>query len=181
MKQVSFNYKFNIAAYELDRMLELNRVPVSVERKVKGKKSAVTWWIDEVIMDESQRRKKKVEPPDLEGWNCQVHIVRVFDALIYNTDRNLRNLLISSDWKLWMIDHTRAFRIKRTLPDKSFLVRCQRSLLERLRSLSEDEVRRRLHPYLKEGEIKALLCRRDRIVQLFDEQIGKKGEAAVLY
>ena len=37
-------------------------------------------------------------------------VVRLFDQLIYNTDRNLGNLLIDKDWRLWMIDHTRAFK-----------------------------------------------------------------------
>jgi hypothetical protein len=33
--------------------------------------------------------------------------MRAFDQLIYNTDRNLGNLLIDGDWRIWMIDHTR--------------------------------------------------------------------------
>ena len=39
-------YKFNVAACELDKLLELNMVPVSVERKV-GNMAAVTWWVDD--------------------------------------------------------------------------------------------------------------------------------------
>jgi len=38
-------------------------------------------------------------------------VVRLFDQLIYNTDRNLGNLLIDKSWRLWMIDHTRAFKV----------------------------------------------------------------------
>jgi len=36
--------------------------------------------------------------------------MRVFSQLVYDTDRNLGNVLISEDWHLWMIDFTRAFR-----------------------------------------------------------------------
>ena len=36
--------------------------------------------------------------------------VRVFDELIANRDRNIGNMLWTSTWKMWMIDHTRAFR-----------------------------------------------------------------------
>ncbi len=39
------SYRYNIAAYRLDRMLGLGMVPVSVERTVGGEKSAATWWV----------------------------------------------------------------------------------------------------------------------------------------
>jgi hypothetical protein len=86
-------------------------IPVSVERKVGGKTSAITWWVDDVMMDEMKRTNKKIDPPDRDIWNKQMYVVRVFDQLIYNTDRNLGNLLIDKNWRLWMIDHTRAFRL----------------------------------------------------------------------
>ena len=111
------SYKFNMAAYELDKLLELNMVPVSVERKVGGDMAAVTWWVDDTLMTELDRHKKKMEPPDLKTWNPQMYVCRVFDQLIYNTDRNLGNLVITKDWKIWMIDHTRAFRTMKDLPD----------------------------------------------------------------
>ena len=110
------SYKFNMAAYELDKLLELNMVPVSVERKVGGNMAAVTWWVDDALMTELDRHKKKMEPPDLKTWNPQMYVCRVFDQLIYNTDRNLGNLVITKDWKIWMIDHTRAFRTMKDLP-----------------------------------------------------------------
>ena len=62
------------------------------------------------MMDEKERQKQKVTPPDKVPWNAQLHILRVFDELIANTDRNQGNMLIDSRWKLWLIDHSRAFR-----------------------------------------------------------------------
>ena len=38
------SYRYNIAAYRLDKMLDLNMVPVSVERKFGGSAGAATWW-----------------------------------------------------------------------------------------------------------------------------------------
>ena len=43
-------YKFNVAAYELDKLLDLNMVPVSVERTV-GSMAAVSWWVDDVSVE----------------------------------------------------------------------------------------------------------------------------------
>jgi hypothetical protein len=175
------SYKFNMAAYELDKLLELNMVPVSVERKVGGNMAAVTWWVDDALMTELNRKKKKVEPPNLHSWNQQMYVCRVFDQLIYNTDRNLGNLVITKDWKIWMIDHTRAFRMLLALENPKNLVRCDRKLLAKLRELNKDALKKGLGRYLNLSEIEGLLARRDKIVNFFDEQISKKGEAAVLF
>ena len=53
-------------------------------------------------------------------WNAQLHILRVFDELIANTDRNQGNMLIDSRWKLWLIDHSRAFRTSSDLQQTPF-------------------------------------------------------------
>jgi len=174
------SYKYNIAAYELDKLLELNMVPVSVERKV-GTIGAVTWWVDDTLMTELERKKKKLEPPDLSSWNQQMYLCRVFDQLIYNTDRNLGNLVITKDWQIWLIDHTRAFRTMKDLRSFENLVECDRRLLAKLRELTKDVVKRALDRYLNPSEIEGLLARRDKIVNFFDEQIAKKGETAVLF
>jgi hypothetical protein len=170
-----------MAAYELDKLLELNMVPVSVERKVGGQMAAVTWWVDDVVGTELDRKKKKMEPPDLKSWNQQMYVCRVFDQLIYNTDRNLGNLLITKDWKIWMIDHTRAFRRMKDLQNAKNLVQCDRRLLGKLRELNKDNLNQKLGRYLTNMEIDAILGRRDKIVKFFDEQVARKGEAAVLF
>lgn len=41
---------------------------------------------------------------------AHIHILRVFDELIQNRDRNAGNVLWTKDWTMWMIDHPRAFR-----------------------------------------------------------------------
>lgn len=162
-------YKFNIAAYRLDKMLDLRMIPPSVERNVEGSTAAVTWWVDDVLMEETQRAKKGIAPPDGDQWNNQMYLVRVFDQLIYNTDRNLGNLLITKDWKLWMIDHTRAFRTRHTLLAPKNLTRCDRELLDAMRRLNEKELHQELDQYLRKAEIEALLKRRDQIVTLFEK------------
>ena len=90
-----------------------------------GNTSAVTWWIDNSMM-EVDRRKKHLDAPDMDAWNREMYVVRVFDQLIYNTDRNLQNLMIDPDFHIWMIDHTRAFRMQTTLREKKDLVKCDR-------------------------------------------------------
>jgi hypothetical protein len=172
-------WKFNVAGYKLAQILEIDMIPPSIERRVNGKSAAVTWWLDNSMM-EVDRIKKKLESPDKDRWNREMYMVRVFDQLIYNTDRTLQNLMIDDEWRIWMIDHTRAFRLYLTLREKKDLVRCERTLLGKLRTLNLDTLKQ-LKPYLNDNEIKGLLGRRDKIVQFFDQEVKLKGEGAVLY
>jgi hypothetical protein len=174
-------YKFNIAAYRLDKIMDLGMIPPSVERKVEGKNSAVTWWVNDTWMVEEERVKQGLQPPNPAAWNQQMYVVRVFDQLIFNTDRNLGNLVIDKQWNAWMIDHTRAFRMTDKLPTLKTIPQCERKLLAGMRKLDQSTLNEELKPYVNKDEIKALLSRRDQIVKYFDEQIAAKGEAAVLY
>jgi hypothetical protein len=65
------SYKFIIAAYRLAKLLNLEMVPLSVERKVAGKSSTVTWWVDDAVMTELDRRKNSQEAPDRTAWNTR--------------------------------------------------------------------------------------------------------------
>jgi hypothetical protein len=169
------SWKFGIAAYRLDRLLELRMTPVSVERSHKGNDACVTWWVDDVLTLELDRHNKKIEPPDPAVWNDQMNIVRVFDQLICNIDRNLGNLVIDKQWRMWMIDHSRAFRPGDDIREPKNLTRCDRALLDAMKRLTEPQLKKTLGRWLVSPEIKGLLGRRDRIVALFE----KLGPAAL--
>jgi hypothetical protein len=175
------SYKFNVAAYLLDRILDLHMIPPSVPRNYQGRSAAFTWWVDDFLMDEMTRTQRKIVPPDKDRWNRQMWIVRVFDQLIANTDRNLGNLVITKDWTLWMIDHTRAFRTATDLPNPKNLEKCDRVLLERLRALDPAIVQRELQPYLTKMEMAGLLARRAKLVAFFDEKCAREGQGAALF
>jgi Trp operon repressor len=53
--------------------------------------------------------------------------------------------------------------------------------LERLKALKESDVTEKTKPYLSKDEVKAVMARRDIIVDLFQKQIAQKGEKEVLY
>jgi hypothetical protein len=160
-------WRFNVAAYLLDKLLDIDMIPATVARPFDGKDASFTWWVDDVLMDEGARLKRNVAPPDSRLWNEQMWIVRVFDQLIYNTDRNLGNLLITKDWHIWMIDHTRAFRVQRELKSPGNLTNCDRELLGKLQTLNAGLLKKAMGDYLGPGEISGLLARRDAVVTLF--------------
>ena len=175
------SFRFNIAGYRLAMLLGLDNVPVSVERTVDGKRASMTWWIDDVMMDEKARLSKKTPDPDSSRTAMQIHIMRVFDELIQNRDRNVGNLLWSSTWKMWMIDHTRSFRTGDQLMRPQLLERVERSLWAGMKELTEERLKEAVGRSLTEFEIEALLKRRDRIVTLMQAKIAERGETAILY
>ncbi len=163
-------YRFNIAAYRLAGLLGLqDMMPPSVERSFEGTKGSFTWWVEDVQMDETERVKRKIEAPDKERWARQYLIMKVFDQLIFNTDRNQQNILYDKNWKLWMIDHSRAFRIKTNLQDPKALEKCDRVLLQKLKDLNEKDVKAAIGNWVRPGEIKALMARRNLIVAYFEK------------
>lgn len=176
-------YHYNLAAYAIAELLGLDEMmPVTVERTWRGKRGALSWWVDRVMMDEGERLKKKMEPQDPDGWNRQMFRMRVFRQFVYDTDQgNVGNALIAEGWKLWMIDFTRAFRLYDALQSPGDLRRCDRQLLERLKQLDLKALEERTARHLNSWEIKALMARRDKIVAHFARLVAELGETRVLY
>jgi len=158
------SWSFNVAAYRIDRLIGLNMVPVSVERKYRGTPAAFTWWLDDVLMEEGDRLKKRIEAPDLGYWSRQTTMMRLFDQLISNVDRNVGNIMYTKDWRLWPIDHTRAFRKNTELKTPAHALRCDRTVFERLKALDRATLKREVGKWLDDAQIKSLLARRDAIV-----------------
>jgi hypothetical protein len=174
------SYRYNVAAYRLAVLLGLDNVPMSVERSVDGKPAAMTWWLDGV-MDDGDRRKKKISQSNPLRAADYYNVMYVFDELIQNRDRNQGNIVWSPDSKMWLIDHTRAFRLGRDLQTPGNLTRVERSLFEKLRTLDRQAFTESAGKTLTKDEIEALFVRRDKLVQLFDEKIKVLGEDKVLY
>lgn len=172
-KGVEMNFKdswrFNVAAYQVDRLLDLGMIPATVERLFRGKPASFTWWVDDVLMDEEDRQRRNIDAPSKADWDQQLSTVRLFDQLIANVDRNKGNLLIDKQWNMWMIDHSRAFRVNGRLRSPDHLTRAERSMLTRLRQLDRESLRTAAGRHLNGEEIAALLKRRDQIVAHFDK------------
>ena len=106
---------------------------------------------------------------------------RVFAALFRDTDRNQGNILITPDWKVVMIDFTRAFRLQTELIYANDLGKIDRTLLPRLEALTRDGIKQAVDDQLTAHEIDAVIKRRDIIVAHFKKLIAERGESAVVY
>jgi hypothetical protein len=132
-------------------------------------------------MDEKTRVGKGSTGPNPGRTTSQLHVMQVWDELIQNRDRNQGNILWTSDWTMWLIDHTRAFRLGKELLEPAKLTRCERGLFERLKALTDQSITEAVGNSLTKSEREALLRRRDLIVQHFTDRIAKFGEEVVLF
>jgi hypothetical protein len=169
------NYKAEIAAYELDKLLDLQMVPPSVETRLRGSLGALILWLSPARMWKDVEHEPK---PDSEAWNDQVIRMKMFDNLICNRDRNVGNLMVDASWNFYLIDHNRAFIASTDLPVR--MSRICRELWARMTGLDEPALKKALGPYLTPKEIRALLERRDRMARAIDELKAARGEQAVM-
>jgi hypothetical protein len=176
------SYRYNIAGYRLAQMVGLQTVPMSIERRYKNKDAAVTWWIDDVMFEEGGRQKLQDKlGPDPERTEKQIYIMRVWDELIQNKDRNAGNIVWTKDWTMWLIDHTRAFRSGGSLLKPAELLRVERTMFDKMKQLTEAAVSKTMKGILNPGEIRSMLKRRDAIVAHFEKLIAQRGEVAVFF
>ncbi len=169
------SWKFEVAAYELDKLLGLGLVPVTVARKLGGREGALIDWVEGVAPDYGAA----VDRVDLDRYERDVARVWLFDYLAYNIDRTPDNLLLTEDFEVRLIDHSRASQ--RLLVPMRPLFRFPRTAIERLRALSADELRRSLGPYLNREELEALAERGRRVLARVDELLASRPEPDVLF
>ena len=175
------SYRYNLAAYALAGLIGLDHMmPPYVERRWNGQTGSMGWWVT-TLMDEGERLKKNIQPPKPMEWNYQMYRMRVFTALVRDTDRNLGNVLITPDWKVMMIDFTRAFRLQPELQHTKDLNRMDRALMPRLEALDRAAVKKTVGDWLTNGEIDAMMKRRDLIIAHYKKLIADLGEDKVLY
>ncbi len=175
------SYKSEIAAYELDKLIHLDMVPPTVEKRIKGELGSAQLWVDRCVW---LKTLKGQQSPDIAAWNRQVYRQRVWDNLIGNIDRNEGNLLVDPAWNLILIDHSRAFVSDTPPADRMWfparlMTHIDRQILDALRALDEPTLKSHLDQWLVNG-VKSILKRRDTIVAHFDNLIKQQGEAAVI-
>jgi hypothetical protein len=134
-------------------------------------------------------------PPAVQPLVAQLAACVVFDVIVDNADRwSGNNVVTSPDGDtLYIMDNTMTFSRARIGHEASVgtLQRIRvfpRGLVARLRALTEDQLTRALAidaetglaPLLSPEETRAVLLRRDRVLEYIDRTIAAHGEAMVL-
>jgi hypothetical protein len=188
------NWRWEIAAYRLDKYLGLNMVPPTVEKRFKGNRGSCQLWV-ESMMSVRTKVEEKIKTPPIKVfyWNRAFYKQRAFDNLIANEDRHQNQFLITEDWRMILIDHSRSFRTSKKFTKKliyyekykegpTFIMKeLPRALYEKIKSLNAEVIKGVVGEYLTDKEIEAVLVRKDLIVKWVEDRIKKMGEDKVLY
>jgi hypothetical protein len=176
------SFKYNIAAYEIARLLQLDdMMPVTVERRYQGKVGSLTWWVDDVLMDEEEREKSSQQPPVPLAFQRQRMKMFVFSELVGDVDRNKGNVLYTKDWRVVMIDFSRAFRLHADLRQPAGLTTIDRRLWEQLQKLTRDGIADVVGANLTLEETSAVARRQRALIAHYQQLIKTRGEHIVLY
>lgn len=173
-------FVFDVAAYELARLLGLNNVPPVTLRRIGANRVSLQIWLEGSLM-ETDRIDQGIDPPSARRFQRQTQDMRVFDSLIGNVDRNTGNILMDGDWNFWLIDHSRAFLRNDQTKYLERVQACSRQLFARLKTLTMEEMMPVMSPPLTRSEVEWVLRRRDKVAAHIDALIAEKGEGGVLF
>jgi hypothetical protein len=171
------SYRSEIAAYEVDKLLELQMIPPTVEKRVKGTLGAAVMWVKPVKSFKEMGGPPTPPPIHAARWNKQIIRAKMLDCLIYNKDPNLGNWLVDPAWNLILIDHTRSFTADKKMAHE--LQRVDGELWQRMKGLTEEQLIQALDKWLDKRAIRGMIARRDLMQAEIDKLVAAKGEAAV--
>ena len=161
------SYKSEIAAYQVDRLLDLNMVPPKVERKVDNDIGVAIMWINGIKSFKDSDGAPRVPPVNMAMWNAQLIRAKMFHNFIGDIDPNLGNWLYDPAWNLILIDHSRALTKTKTLVHKMTAI--DEALWAKMMAFTEESLTASLGQWLGPDEIKAMLERRAKMKVEFDK------------
>ncbi len=193
MKGFLESWKWEIAAYRFDKLIGLNMVPVTVEKRFQEELGSCQLWIEDTFTLKD-KVEKKMKTPSIKVfyWNRALFKQRAWDNLIFNEDRHQNQYLITQDWRMLLIDHSRSFATSRKSTNKliyyekykegPFLMKeLPSTLYENIKTLTAEKIKVAVGDYLTDTEIEAVMLRRDLIVAWVEKRIKELGEDKVLY
>jgi hypothetical protein len=180
----SRRYQHEVAAYQLDRMLDIGLVPTVVVREVDGRRGALRPLAETALDLVSVRTVQKLEgsPPEetieavaqaygvgLQELREQVIGARVLDGLIGNLDRpDVDKLFLPGEGRVALVDQDEAFGLSTEI-DPVLLEPCRpmpADLHVYLGMLSAESLEDDLGDLINAAQIEAILKRRDRVMEL---------------
>jgi hypothetical protein len=155
-----------LAAYRLDRLLELDMVPVTVARELSGKAGSLQYVVPEAA-DEAGRSASGEGGSAYCALPDQWAAMYTFDALIYNEGRSQQRMQYSPDnWQLLLVGHDEAFGTRGGRPRhlQKAPIEIGPAWREALETLDAATLEATLGDVLDSRRRKALLKRRDELL-----------------
>jgi hypothetical protein len=153
----------NLAAYRLDRALQLGLVPATVQRAVNGQ-AGILQARPERWVTQADVEQKSLRPGGWCALEPQFQLMYAFDALTGNEGRTRDRILYdTAEWLLLLTGHEQAFGTGKTLPRhlRAAPPRPGPEMRRRLALLDKATLTQALGDLLNDRERNALLARRD--------------------
>jgi len=188
-------WQYEIAAYRLDKLLNLNMIPPTVEREFEGKRGSFQCWVTtpySLLQIMEEKIPMPTTGPAAKRISRAKYLTRAFDSLIANADRTQQNLRYTEDWRTILIDCSQCFRSgrkytknlvfgKKGIKEQQLFKRLPRTFVENIRALDFEKINTAVGPYLTDKEIKAVLARKQLLLKEIADMIKEQGEDKVLY
>ena len=155
-----------VAAYRLDRLLELDMVPVTVIREVEGDSGSLQFLPGNSI-DEAERSAKGKGGGAWCSITDQWPAMYVFDALVYNEGRSQHRMLYDqSSWRLILSEHDRTFSTRKGRPAhlKNAPIQVSPGWKNALTELGDELLQESFSDVLDKRRMRALQARRDELL-----------------
>ncbi len=177
------SYKYELAAYALDKALGLGLIPPLIERTINNYPGSLQIFVEDAF-SETARKGQGLPIGDPEAFERTMADLRVFINLVADNcgaERDRDILIQRNTERVWAVDFSRAFApVAETVPGCE-IQRCSRAFYRKLVDWDKAGVRLLLAPYLNEEEVRALEARVGSILRAIRTQVEARGEGAVLF
>ena len=171
------SYLSEIAAYELDKILQLGMTPPTVEKRIGADLGAAVMWASPTQSFKDLGDTPSPPSTKIGRWNFQLIRAKMFHNLINNEDPNLGNWLVDPAWNIILIDNSRAFTTGSELVHE--FARVDRELWDHMLALDETTLDTTLGRWLTDGEIRRILRRRDVMSETIQKMVDERGQQDV--
>ncbi len=164
----TLSFKYEVAAYRVAKALGIFMVPPTIIKTIDGQTGAL-----QLLIDRSFDEEKRLATGEYPAASCQmsyqVNLMNVFDALIYNTGRNINSVSYNGDWDMWLDSHMSTFRSYSYAPShlKTLSIAQSPSLKQSIQRLEMTFLTKMLGEFLDKRQIRALVKRRDWLLTRF--------------
>ena len=174
----SFHYE--LAAYELTKLLGVQLIPPVVERVIDGTEGALQMFVEGCFRLSNYKKTEAISPENAK-FEYSLRELAVLENLS-NCVRDDKDILVhEKTFHVCRVDFSEAFAPDMNLIPGSEITRCSRNLFKGLLDLNSDDVRSKLKDHLNDDEINALMKRKELIMNKLNNLIEEKGEDEVLF
>lgn len=162
------SYKFEIAAYELSKMLQIIHVPPVIEREIENVAGSL-----QIFLEDCQSlikfKQEAAVPLDQQKFTAELQTICVLENLTF-CKRDEEDIFVHNlTGHLFRVDFSEAFGPEHSLLPGFNVANCSEELVASLTELSKKQLQKRLSVYLSDEEITAILARRDLMLEKIKE------------